>query len=102
VPVADAWKKDKALYRLYTDAVEQVTLELKTQKAKPAMKQCIDLAVKFQLADPRTRLCERWLAANYGKEFHVVEEIVPPIGGRGPRPAEDRPFTYDGMPLPAP
>ncbi len=99
VPVADVVRRDKALYKTYVDALDAVTLELKNRTAKPAMVKCINLSVKYQYVDPRTRVCERWLVANYGNEFHAVEEFVPPVRSRVPWPMGEIPFGYDGIPV---
>jgi TolA-binding protein len=95
VPIPDAWRNDRTLYRAYWDAIEDVSGAMKTRNAKPAMKKCIDLAVKYQFQDARTRVCEGWLAKNYKSEFHLVDEIVPAFRS-GSGPAEGRPFSYEG------
>jgi len=99
VPIPDAWRNDRALYRAYWDAIEEMSGAIRTQYAKPAMKKCIDLSVKYQLQDPRTRQCETWLATHYKTEFHVLDELVPGLR-RGTLPAAARPYSYEGDPLP--
>ena len=99
VPIPDAWRNDRALYRATWDAIEEMSGAIRSAHAKPAMKKCIDLSAKYQFRDPRTRPCEVWLATNYKTEFHVVDELVPGLR-IGTLAAGARPYSYGGDPLP--
>lgn len=98
VPIPDAWRNNRALYRAYFEAIDEMSGSIKTGNAKPAMKKCVELAAKYQFQDARTRACEVWLAKNYESEFHLVDEIVPAFRGASVRP-EVRPFSYEGEAL---
>lgn len=98
VPIPEAWRKNRVLYRAYFDAVDQMSESIRARYAKPAMQKCLDLSTKYLFQDERTRVCELWLAKNYMTEFHLVDEIIPSF--RASRaPAEATPFTYEGQPL---
>ena len=45
------------------------------RNAKPALKKCLDLSVKYQYFDEFSRACEVWLAKNYGAEYHLIDEF---------------------------
>ncbi len=74
-PSTDAWKKDP-LYKAYFDALEAMAEPLRTRFAKPAMKKCLDLSIKYQWFDVSSKTCETWLVAHDGKELHPVEELI--------------------------
>lgn len=76
-PIPDAWKKDAELRGVYYDALDGKSQPIKDQKAKPALKTCLDYSVKFQYFDDFSRACEVWLAKNYKAEYHVVDELRP-------------------------
>ncbi|CAN5917626.1 hypothetical protein BH11MYX4_BH11MYX4_64460 [soil metagenome] len=100
VPIPGAWRKNAALYRPYSDAIEDMSLSLESTKAKPAMRKCLSLSVLYQFQDPRTRACEQWLATHDKKAFHVVDELIPALRGAASRPADAPPLSYEGIPLP--
>ncbi|MBX3191852.1 MAG: hypothetical protein KF819_32980 [Labilithrix sp.] len=95
-PTPPAWKKDPALARAYARALDAVVEPIRSQRAKPAAKKCIDLSVKYQYRDARTHDCERWLARTFGAEFHLVDEMIPALRP-GPVSAAP-PLAYDGTP----
>lgn len=76
-PAGAAWQHDKKLRRVYLDAVAPLLQQARDARAKPAMKKCVELSVKYQLADSAAHDCEAWLVQNFPKEWHSVEEIVP-------------------------
>ncbi len=59
----------------YWDALDSASQPFKDNNAKPALKKCLDLSVKYQYFDEFSRSCEVWLAKNYKAEYHVVDEI---------------------------
>jgi hypothetical protein len=65
----------------YTESVDDMSGWLRTSRAKPAMKKCVDLAVKYQIADSRSLVCSRWLETNDKAAYPVVDEILPPFAG---------------------
>jgi hypothetical protein len=96
-PVPDTVRRDRAVAKAYSDALEAVSDTILTQRAKPSMHKCIDLSVKYQFVDERARGCEAWLAKHSKKDFHLVDELVPGLVEMG-RPAEMPPLTYEGAP----
>ena len=83
VPIPDAWRRSPALYGAYYDALDQMSEPIKAGRAKPAMKKCLELAVRFQVDDARTRVCDAWLAKTYKAEHHLLDEIIPSFRGTG-------------------
>ena len=77
VPVPAAWKKEPALHRDYFDALEAMSEPIRTRFAKPAMKKCLDLSIKYEYADESSRACEAWLVSHYKTEFPAVDELIP-------------------------
>ncbi len=59
----------------YFDSLDQASEPFKVNSAKPALKKCLDLSVKYQYFDQFSRSCEVWLAKNYKAEYHVVDEL---------------------------
>jgi hypothetical protein len=59
----------------YMNSLDQASEPFKVNHAKPALKKCLDLSVKYQFFDEFSRACEVWLAKNYKAEYHVVDEI---------------------------
>lgn len=92
-PTGAAWQRDAKLRKVYAEAVGPFADEMRTTRAKPTMKKCVDLSVKYQFVDDRAHECEAWLVKTFPKEFHAVEEIVPALRA-GPR-------TQLTSPLPA-
>lgn len=92
-PAGAPWQRDKALRQVYLDAVAPLLQQARDGRAKPAMKKCVELSVKYQLADSPARDCEAWLVKNFPKEWHAVDEIIPAFR-TGPR-------TQLPSPLPA-
>jgi tetratricopeptide (TPR) repeat protein len=74
-PIPEAWKKDAEIRGTYYAALDGASEPFKVQHAKPALKKCLDLSVKFQYFDEFSRNCEVWLAKNYKAEYHVVDEL---------------------------
>lgn len=74
-PIPEAWKKDADIRGTYYDALDAASEPFKVNHAKPALKKCLDLSVKYQYFDDFSRSCEVWLAKNYKAEYHVVDEL---------------------------
>jgi tetratricopeptide (TPR) repeat protein len=74
-PIPDAWKKDAEIRGTYYDALDAASEPYKSGRAKPALKKCLDLSVKYQYFDEFSRSCEVWLAKYYKAEYHVVDEL---------------------------
>jgi tetratricopeptide (TPR) repeat protein len=74
-PIPEAWKKDAEIRGVYYDALDHASEPFKVNNAKPALKKCLDLSVKYQYFDEFSRACEVWLAKNYKSEYHVVDEL---------------------------
>ena len=74
-PIPVEWKKDAELRGAYYDALDAASEPFKSNNAKPALKKCLDLSVKYQYFDEYSRDCEVWLAKNYKSEYHVVDEL---------------------------
>lgn len=74
-PIPKAWKTDPEIRGTYYDALDGASEPFKTNNAKPALKKCLDLSVKYQYFDGYSRDCEVWLAKNYKSEYHVVDEL---------------------------
>jgi tetratricopeptide (TPR) repeat protein len=66
------WREVKANYLEHLDEASE---PIKREKAKPALKRCLDDSVKYQYFDEFSRDCEKWLAKNYKTEYHVVDEL---------------------------
>jgi tetratricopeptide (TPR) repeat protein len=77
VPMPAAWKKEPALHKDYFDALEAMSEPIRTRFAKPAMKKCLDLSIKYVYADASSRACEAWLVSHYKAEFPAVDELIP-------------------------
>ena len=67
-----SWREVKANYLEHLDEASE---PIKRDKAKPALKRCLDDSVKYQYFDEYSRDCEKWLARNYKTEYHVVDEL---------------------------
>jgi tetratricopeptide (TPR) repeat protein len=76
-PAPAARAKDRALYKAYSDAVDGMREMLLSSSAKPAMKKCLDLSIKYQYADASSRTCAAWLTAHYEREFPPLDELIP-------------------------
>ena len=74
-PIPKEWQKDPEIRGTYYDSLDAASEPFKVQKAKPALKYCLDLSVKYQYFDEFSRACEVWLAKNYKAEYHVVDEL---------------------------
>ena len=95
-----AWKKEPLLYKAYTEALDAMREPILTGRAKPAMKKCLDLSVKYQLTDEHSRTCEAWLVAHYTREFPAIDELIPPLRQPpGPASALHRPDSPLRAPL---
>jgi tetratricopeptide (TPR) repeat protein len=73
-PIPTSWKKT-VLEQIYTTGIDNASEPYKVKHAKPALKKCLDLSVKYQYFDEHSRACEVWLAKNYQAEYHVVDEL---------------------------
>ncbi len=73
-PIPKAWKGTD-LEIVYTNGIDSASEPYKTNKAKPALKSCLDLSTKYQYFDSYSRSCEAWLAKNYKDEYHIVDEL---------------------------
>lgn len=95
-PVTDRWRHDKTLYRAYLTAAAPMIQSVLTRFAKPSMQKCVDLSVKYQMADSPARDCETWLVKNFPDEWRAVDEILPAFRA-GPRslPASPIPASID-------
>lgn len=82
-----SWNEVKATYLEHLDEQSE---PIKRDKAKPALKRCLDDSVKYQYFDEFSRDCEKWLAKNYKTEYHVVDELrgAPTLSNGG---LDDRP-----------
>jgi hypothetical protein len=82
-----SWNEVKATYLEHLDEQSE---PIKRDKAKPALKRCLDDSVKYQYFDLFSRDCEKWLAKNYKTEYHVVDEVrgAPTLSNGG---LDDRP-----------
>jgi hypothetical protein len=89
-PIPKAWAKDPEIRGTYYEHLDAVSEPVKTQKAKPALKRCLDDSVKYQYFDEYSRDCEKWLAKNYKAEYHIVDELrgAPTLSNGG---LDDRP-----------
>jgi hypothetical protein len=67
-----SWNEVKATY---LENLDEASEPIKKEKAKPALKRCLDDSVKYQYFDEFSRDCEKWLAKNYKTEYHVVDEL---------------------------
>jgi tetratricopeptide (TPR) repeat protein len=67
-----SWAEVKANYLEHLDEASE---PIKRDKAKPALKRCLDDSVKYQYFDEFSRNCEKWLARNYKTEYHIVDEL---------------------------
>ena len=74
-PIPESWKRDADIRGTYYDALDAASEPFKVNRAKPALKKCLDLSVKYQYFDEYSRNCEVWLAKNYKAEYHVVDEL---------------------------
>ena len=76
--------------RNYLEHLDEASEPIKRDKAKPALKRCLDDSVKYQYFDIFSRDCETWLAKNYKTEYHIVDELrgAPTLSNGG---LEDRP-----------
>jgi tetratricopeptide (TPR) repeat protein len=74
-PIPKEWNKDAELRGVYYDSLDAASEPFKVRNAKPALKKCLDLSVKYQYFDEYSRNCEVWLAKNYKAEYHVVDEL---------------------------
>ena len=106
-PIPAAWKTDAELRGVYYDSLDAASEPFKVRNAKPALKKCLDLSVKYQYFDEYSRVCEEWLAKNYKSEYHVVDELrgAPTLANSG-LDEKSPPVLTDGTfwhpPAPAP
>jgi tetratricopeptide (TPR) repeat protein len=106
-PIPEAWKKDAEIRGTYYDALDAASEPFKVNSAKPALKKCLDLSVKYQYFDEFSRNCEVWLAKNYKAEYHVVDELrgAPTLANSGldeksPPVLPDGTFWHPSAPAP--
>jgi tetratricopeptide (TPR) repeat protein len=74
----------------YLEHLDEASEPIKRERAKPALKRCLDDSVKYQYFDEFSRDCEKWLAKNYKTEYHIVDELrgAPTLSNGG---LDDRP-----------
>jgi tetratricopeptide (TPR) repeat protein len=89
-PIPKEWAKDPEIRGTYYEHLDAASEPIKSGKAKPALKRCLDDSVKYQYFDEYSRDCEKWLAKNYKTEYHVVDELrgAPTLSNSG---LDDRP-----------
>lgn len=97
VPVAAAVRKDPELMKAYVEAVESLIGSIRARAAKPAMKKCVDLSVRYGHTDERSQACAAWLTRTYRTEYPAIQEIVPPLLVGAVRPMA-LPLADDGDP----
>ncbi|TKD10259.1 tetratricopeptide repeat protein [Polyangium fumosum] len=68
------------LRRAYYEKLDEASEPQKLQ-AKKSFEVCVNYSAKYQYFDPYTRSCSVWLAKNYGKEYVLVEELLPRHAG---------------------
>jgi TolA-binding protein len=73
-PIPKAWRGTE-LEQLYTGEIDRVSEPYKRERARPALKKCLDLSTTYQYFDGFSRSCEVWLARNYKAEYHVTDEL---------------------------
>ncbi|MBS2016375.1 MAG: hypothetical protein JST00_26055 [Deltaproteobacteria bacterium] len=78
-PAVPALARDTRLRRLYREAVAPFVETALVRHAKPTMKTCVALAVKYQMPDSPARECEAWLVRHAPDEWRPVEELVPAL-----------------------
>jgi hypothetical protein len=99
IPTPTGWKKDAPLYKSYLESVDAMAAPLRATRAKPAMKKCLDLSIKYQYVDDGSRACAAWLSSHYEREFLRVDELIPAYrAASGPASALSR----KDPPLPRP
>jgi hypothetical protein len=74
-PIPKAWS-GTPLEQVYTTTLDERSEPFKAERAKPALKKCLDLSVSQQYFDAFSRSCEVWLAKHYKGEYHVVDELA--------------------------
>jgi hypothetical protein len=93
-----AWQELRARYQAeLRQAIERKGYD---KAARRAYESCLGYSVKYQYFDASSRACEKWLAKNYGKEYHVIDEFR----GQSSRvnsPLDEQPqvLDYDGQPI---
>lgn len=73
-PIPKAWTGTE-LEQAYYAEIDRVSQPYKDERAKPALKKCLDLSTRFQYFDGFSRSCEVWLAKYYKAEYHVTDEL---------------------------
>jgi len=73
-PIPKAWRGTE-LEQVYTTKIDEVSEPYKRDRARPALKKCLDLSAQFHYFDSFSRSCEVWLAKNYKGEYHVTDEL---------------------------
>lgn len=73
-PFPKAWRGTPA-EQVYTTNLDVASEPYKRDRARPALKKCLDLATRYQYFDAFSRSCEVWLAKNFKQEYHVVDEL---------------------------
>ncbi|HVK69965.1 MAG TPA: hypothetical protein VM694_36175, partial [Polyangium sp.] len=79
-PVAGTTITFADLRRAYYEKLDEASEPQKLQ-AKQSFKACVNYSAKYQYFDPYARTCSVWLAKNYGKEYVLVEELLPRHAG---------------------
>ena len=73
-PIPRAWRGTE-LEQVYTTKIDEASEPYKRDRARPALKKCLDLSAQFHYFDNFSRSCEVWLAKNYKGEYHVTDEL---------------------------
>jgi hypothetical protein len=97
-PDVRASTTDPTLRRDYLAGWDAMRERIRAGHAKPALKTCLDLAVKLQFFDPKTEACALWLSRSYKSEHHLVNELTPSLLAGAPA-AEPLPLRFDGSML---
>ncbi len=93
-----AWQELRARYQAELhQAIERKGFD---KAARRAYESCLGYSVKYQYFDASSRACEKWLAKNYAKQYHVIDEFK----GQSSRvnsPLDEQPqvLDYDGQPI---
>jgi hypothetical protein len=73
-PIPTYMKEDAELRGVYYESLDSAS-EPQKQSAKGAYETCLGYSVKYQYFDEFSRNCEVWLATNYKKQYHLIDEF---------------------------
>jgi tetratricopeptide (TPR) repeat protein len=74
----------------YYGALDEADAPFK-EAARAAFVTCLNLGVRYKIANRHTRTCEEWLAGNNKGDFHLVDEFLPQ--------SRHRTFDWQGRPM---